>query len=410
MTTCPKRAVGTLCAPTEQRDPRREPTKAFRYVDIASIDRKTKRIVKPPVLAGADAPSRARKVIHGGDVLVSTVRPNLNAVAIVPQELDDEIASTGFSVLRANPDVLEPRYLFYRTMSPDFVAALTSKVRGASYPAVSDRDVKRLKISVPSLSDQRRTVALLDEANHLRRLRAEADTKIARILPAFFLNMFGDPATNPMGWPERKIREVCQVIGGATPKTNRPEYWGGDVSWATPRDLSGLRDWILTGTQRTLTADGLASCSATMMPKGTVLLSSRAPIGLVAVSAIPICTNQGFKSLICGPDMDPWYLFGWCKLRAAYLQSLGHGATFKELSKRRVEAIRIPVPPLKKQRAFRGLVDRLASVRAPARLADARLAVLFRGLLHKAFTGSLTSRSRVAAPALPSATDIEVGL
>ena len=201
-------AIGDVCEPTEQRDPRNDPAGEFHYVDIAGIDRVHKSIVEHQTLLGTGAPSRARKVIRKGDVLVSTVRPNLNAVAMVPACLDGQIASTGFCVLRPNRVTVEPRYLFYWTTSSRFVAALTSLVRGANYPAVSDRDVKEVSIPLPPLVEQRRIVEILDQADRLRRLRAEADAKADRILPALFIKMFGDPATNPMGWDTKPFREI----------------------------------------------------------------------------------------------------------------------------------------------------------------------------------------------------------
>ena len=336
----------------------------------------------------------ARKVIRTDDVVVSTVRPNLNAVAMVPAELNGQIASTGFCVLRANRDLAEPRYVFYRAISSDFVGALTARVRGASYPAVSDRDVLDMEIPVPTLSEQRRIVAILDEADRLRHLRADADAKADRILPALFLKMFGDPSTNPMGWPERAIGDLCQIVSGATPKTNRSEYWGGNIAWATPKDLSGLDGWVLEHTERTLTAEGLANCSATMMPEGAVLLSTRAPIGLVAVSGIPVCTNQGFKSLLCGPEVDPWYVFAWCKLRTSFLNSLGHGATFREISRRIMEEVLLPTPPIADQRRFHAALEQLQRLRMRALSARARSNDLFIQMLNRAFSGPRKGSSR----------------
>ncbi|MEW6073589.1 MAG: restriction endonuclease subunit S [Planctomycetota bacterium] len=334
--------------------------------------------------------------MHEDDILVATVRPNLNAVAMVPHDLHGEIASTGFCILRANRVVADPRYLFYQTVSTAFVATLTSKVRGANYPAVSDGDVKAVEIPLPPLSEQHRIVEILDQADCLRRLRAEADAKAGRILPALFIKMFGDPATNPMGWPERKIGHVCQVISGATPKTNRPEFWGGGIPWATPKDLSSLHDWVITTTERTITKEGLASCSATMMPKEAVLLSSRAPIGLVALASVPMCTNQGFKSLVCLRNVDPWYLFAWCKLRVAFLQSLGRGATFKEVSKGIVEEIRIPLPAVPEQQAFRRRLEQIRLTRRNGRRTRCKVTRLFDHLLALAFSGVLTAAWREA--------------
>ena len=388
--------IADVCEPAELRDPRRDPASEFHYVDISGIDRTCKVVAEHQTLLGADAPSRARKTIRKDDILVSTVRPNLNAVAMVPAYLDGHIASTGFCVLRPNPAVVEPRYLFYRTITSGFVAALTARVRGVNYPAVSDKDVRQVEIPLPPLAEQRRIVEILGQADNLRRLRAEADAGAKRILPFLFVRMFGDLATNPMQWPVKPIGEVCDVVSGATPKTERPEFWDGGIPWATPKDLSDLDGWSLDHTTRTLTAEGLASCSAAMVPEGSVLLSSRAPIGLVAVAGVPMCTNQGFKNLVCGPNVDPWYLFGWCRIRKTYLQSLGRGTTFKEISKRIVESIELPVPPIQRQRRFRAVLMKLTSIDRMRIRSAQRIADLFDVLLGRAFSGSLTASWRDA--------------
>lgn len=113
--------VGKVCIPISQVDPSRNNGGSFRYVDIAGIDRVSKMISRAETIPCSEAPSRARKVLQTGDVIVSTVRPNLNAIAQVPKELDGEIASTGFAVLRANPNLVDARYLYYRTQHKEFV-------------------------------------------------------------------------------------------------------------------------------------------------------------------------------------------------------------------------------------------------------------------------------------------------
>lgn len=208
--------VGDVCLATTQADPARLGRPTFRYVDISGVDRDAKAITKSDELPAEDAPSRARKLIETSDILVSTVRPNLNAVAFVPPELDGEIASTGFSVLRANEKLASAKFLYYWTQHPSFVDFLVANATGASYPAVSDAIVKRAQLPLPPLSEQHRIVELLDEADRLRRLRRAADAKAARILPALFLKMFGDPATNPMGWPVKPLGEVANVNWGNT--------------------------------------------------------------------------------------------------------------------------------------------------------------------------------------------------
>lgn len=150
--------IGDLCIDTKQRDPRCTPQETFVYINIATINKNTKTIESPLVIKGIDAPSRARKEVHTGDILVSTVRPNLNTVAIVPPELEGEVASTGFCVLRPDPNLLNNKYLFYRTITQDFITHLTAHMRGANYPAVTDGIVKSAPIPLPPISEQSRIV------------------------------------------------------------------------------------------------------------------------------------------------------------------------------------------------------------------------------------------------------------
>ena len=126
-----RRKIGQVCMQTEIRDPRKAPATEFHYVDISGVDSIHKKIVTTQVLTGNNAPSRARKEIHKDDIIVSSVRPNLNAVAMVPYELDREIASTGFCILRANPELIDPLYLFCHVTSTFFVETILSRVRGA---------------------------------------------------------------------------------------------------------------------------------------------------------------------------------------------------------------------------------------------------------------------------------------
>lgn len=148
--------------PTGTRDPREQPGQQFQYVDISSISNADKRIVEARTLLGSDAPSRARQVIRAGDVLVATTRPNLNAVALVPAALDNEIASTGFCVLRPTID-LDTRFLFAWVRSAPFVRALSALVVGALYPAVTDSQVLSQSMPFPPLPEQRRIATVLAE-------------------------------------------------------------------------------------------------------------------------------------------------------------------------------------------------------------------------------------------------------
>lgn len=173
----PIRRLGDLVLPTEQRNPKENPTEQFFYVDIASVDNKTKTIIESKHIIGADAPSRARKVIRTGDVIVSTVRPNLNAVARIPDYLDTQICSTGFSVLRPSERVISD-YLFAFVLSYFFINCLIAKTTGANYPAVNDSEVKDVPISVPPLPLQKEFAARVTE---IRAMQADQSASRNRL-------------------------------------------------------------------------------------------------------------------------------------------------------------------------------------------------------------------------------------
>nr|WP_317403432.1 restriction endonuclease subunit S [uncultured Helicobacter sp.] len=148
-------------------------------------------------------------------------------------------------------------------------------------------------------------------------------------------------------WQEVRLGEVAEIISGGTPKTSIPEYWNGEIPWLTPKDLAGYNHIYISKGERFITELGLKNSSATLMPKGTILLSSRAPIGYVAIAQNDICTNQGFKSLVVEPKQAcNLFVYYWIKNNVEYLQSLGTGTTFEEISKGVVQDITIPLPPL----------------------------------------------------------------
>ncbi|MDI3323393.1 restriction endonuclease subunit S [Pontibacterium granulatum] len=200
-------------------NPRQEAdAKAFPYVDLSSVNKETKSISLEdvPIVAPAEAPSRARQLIAAGDVLVSTVRPNLNGVALVCDQFDGATASTGYCVLRPNPNKLDSKYLFYWVQMPNFVELMMKQATGASYPAVSDRVVKGSEIPLPPLTEQQRIAVILDKADALRRKRQRAIDLADQFLRSVFLEMFGDPVTNPKEWEERTLSDIALVRSGVT--------------------------------------------------------------------------------------------------------------------------------------------------------------------------------------------------
>jgi type I restriction enzyme S subunit len=157
----------------------------FDYIDLSSVSSETKSIERVARIRGGDAPGRARQVLCAGDVLVATVRPNLNAVAQVPTRWDGATGSTGFTVLRPT-ERLEARYLFHWVRARPFVTEMVSRSSGASYPAVSDRIVKESRIPLPGLEEQRRIAVILDLADALRVKRSQVLAHFDQVADSLF--------------------------------------------------------------------------------------------------------------------------------------------------------------------------------------------------------------------------------
>ena len=155
-----------------------------------------------------------------------------------------------------------------------------------------------------------------------------------------------------------RLGDVCTVVSGSTPKTSVDEYWGGDVKWITPAELDAYSYYIYDSAKH-ITELGRTKTGLSYMPTGTVILSSRAPIGKTAIAGCEMCCNQGFKNLICSDKIFNEYLYHFLRAKTDYLNSLGRGATFKEISKSIVENVFIPLPSMEEQHH---IADLFASV------------------------------------------------
>jgi len=160
-------------------------------------------------------------------------------------------------------------------------------------------------------------------------------------------------------WREYRIGEIADIIGGSTPSTADPSNFNGGIPWLTPKDLSGPHDRYVSRGERNLSRKGLESCSARLLPARTVLVTSRAPIGYVAIAKNPIATNQGFRNLVPKPGFDSEFLYYWIRAHVDELRRNASGSTFQELTGSALAQIRIRVPPLPEQRAIAHILGTL---------------------------------------------------
>ncbi|RGS74781.1 restriction endonuclease subunit S [Mitsuokella sp. AF21-1AC] len=225
------------------------------------------------------------------------------------------------------------------------------------------------------------------------------------------------PYQLPEGWKWVYLGKITTIVGGGTPSSSHPEYYdGGEVPWITPADLSNYHEVYISRGKKNITEQGLAKSSTKLMPPNTVLLSSRAPIGYVAIAENDICTNQGFKSFLPSVHFEPRYLYWFFKGNQTLLTQYASGTTFLELSARRAGEIKFPIAPISEQQR---LVARIESLFAKLDAAKEKVQSVLddhetrkAALLHDAFAGKLTAKWRkeyeIDAPAYRSVVLAEV--
>lgn len=344
------------------------PESEFRYVDIATVGRGYLK-EEPQALSFEQAPSRARRILRPGDILVSTVRTYLRSVMRIPEGETGLIGSTGFAVLTA-PSDLTSRYLGWYVQSEPFIEDVVARSVGVSYPAISPSELARMPVPSPDPPAQRAIADFLD--TETARIDALIDKKrrladVVQERSQHRLSMLARTGTDrgqtkdtghdwlgaiPSHWEIARLVFEARLESGHTPSRTRPELWKNcDTPWVTLNDvgyLSGVE--FVEKTTNLISAEGLAASSARVLPKGTVILSRDATIGRTGTLAEPMATSQHFVNWICGERLHPRYL--WLLFRTLmqnHFDSLTDGATLRTIGMPDVRNFAIPLPPIKEQ-------------------------------------------------------------
>ena len=313
----------------------------------------------------------------------------------------------------------DTRYLSYVLSQTDISGYLT----GSTMPKLTQGNLNRLPVIAPPHAEQKAIAAVLgaldDKIELNRRMNATLEAMARALFQSWFvdfdpvrakldgrqpLNL--DPATAalfpdsfqdsvlghiPKGWRVEPVGEVVACVGGATPSTSEAKYWeGGTHHWTTPKDFSSLQAPILTDTERRLTDAGIAKISSGLLPAGTLLMSSRAPVGYLAISAIPVAINQGFIAMKCNDRASNYFMLNWCQQNMAEIEGRATGTTFAEISKQNFRPIPMVLPPKELMTAFNAQVaPHYAQI--TANLHQSRtLATLRDTLLPKLLSGELS--------------------
>lgn len=328
-----------------------------------------------------------------GDTIMARITPCLEngKTAFVNNLQDGEVAfgSTEFIVMRARPGISDPQFIYYLAISSFFRdVAIKSMVGSSGRQRVQQSVLNGLELTIPPLDEQRRIGAFLSKLDDKIELNQKINENLERQAQAMFQELFIDNALPD--WKSGTISDLGAVVGGSTPSKAKAEYYTDKgITWITPKDLSVNKSKFISRGENDITELGLKNSSAIIMPEGTVLFSSRAPIGYIAIADGEVTTNQGFKSVVPKPEIGTAYVYYFLKHNLPTIEGMASGSTFKEISGSVMKSVPTQIPDGDTLSKFNDFCGPLFAQQKQLEKENRALAVLRDTLLPKLMAGEI---------------------
>lgn len=292
-----------------------------------------------------------KKILPANSIMVTCIGSDMGKVAMnsVPVITNQQINS-----IVSNNKLVTNDFLYYRLVSMYRTLRIYGG-DGTAVPIVNKGDFENLEITLPPLPEQKAIAAVLSSLDDKIDLLHRQNTTLEALAETLFRQWFVEEAQDD--WEEGVLDNILSVRGGTTPSTKVAEYWGGNIHWTTPRDLSNLPHMFLLDTARKITETGLKKISSGLLPSGTLLLSSRAPVGYLAFSEVPIAINQGYIAIIDNKEFSKLFIYLWIKENMDYVKSHANGSTFLEITKTAFKKLEITIPPAELRAKFNELIS-----------------------------------------------------
>ena len=357
------------------------------------------------------------------DVLLNITGDSVARVCQVAPDILPARVNQHVVIIRPDPNKLSSRFLRYFLVCPEIQATLLSWAgSGGTRNALTKGMIESFDVQAPMDVAEQRAIAhilgTLDDKIELNRRMNETLEEIARALfkswfvdfdpvrakmegrdpglPKHLADLFPDRLVDselgpiPEGWEVSEIGKEVDVVGGSTPSTKEPAFWEeGNIHWATPKDLSRIQSPVLIETERKITSAGLQKISSGLLPVGTVLMSSRAPIGYLAIAQVSLAVNQGFIAMKCSERISKEYTLSWCYENMDIIKANAGGTTFQEISKRNFRPLKVIVPTTRIRKEYDSIVNPLFEKITLNVHESQTLATLRNTLLPKLVSGEL---------------------
>lgn len=337
------------------------------------------------------ARSLSRSIAHRGDVIV-TISGTIGQIAYIPEDslYDEYLCSQRQFRVSFDSSMVYVPYLVFYFHTFEGQNKILSFANQTGVPALSQplKNFKKIRLCLPSLQEQRRIASIVETINDKIENNIKINDNLEQQAQSYFQELFVDNADPE--WAIGTISDLGTVVGGSTPSKAKPEYYTeSGIAWITPKDLSINKSKFVSHGENDITELGLKNSSAAIMPEGTVLFSSRAPIGYIAIAAGEVTTNQGFKSVVPKPEIGTPFVYFFLKNTLPVIEGMASGSTFKEVSGSTMKNVPAVIPDAETLAKFS---DFCAPIFAQQRILEEQnqsLATLRDNLLPKLMSGEI---------------------
>ena len=340
----------------------------------------------------------AAHAVAPGDIVITKMGLPPCVAAEYPQALAQGIVTADIIRLRPNRALAVPSYIVHFLNSDEAKRQVARFTFGVTRPKVTLRDFRAMKIPMPPLNEQARIASILDKADAIRRSRQEAFKLTDELLRSTFLEMFGDPVTNPKGWPVKTLGSIALFTGGGTPARAVPSYFTGSTCWATSKDMKGE---ALFDTEEHITAEAIENSATKVVPAGTILVVVKSKILMrrlpVLVAKVPTCFGQDLKGITLAAGYSTTFVARHLRLGEKILLDVARGANTEGLTLDHLRRFPIMQPPQKIIEKFDAIEARVVALRAQQEQALKEAEDLYGALAQQFFSTTPSSAKREAA-------------
>ena len=328
----------------------------------------------------------SRYIVQEGDIVLSIVG-TIGLIGIVGQSLNGANLTENCVKLTSLKGV-DKDFLYYFLKSSVGQQEIQKGTVGAVQAKLPIKNIQSIELDLPDLETQLRIVAILKSLDDKIALNNKINDNLEQQAEALFQNLFVDNAQSE--WKQGTVCDLGTVVGGSTPSKSKPEYYtDSGIAWITPKDLSVNKAKFIYHGENDITELGLKNSSASIMPEGTVLFSSRAPIGYIAIAAGKVTTNQGFKSVVPKPEIGTAFVYYFLKYNLSVIEGMASGSTFKEVSGTTMKKVPAFIPDAETLNKFRRFCEPLFAQQKALEKQNESLAQLRDSLLPKLISGQM---------------------